>query len=134
MRVKGDQCVPHHYVPVRTFVEHLAGGRDGGAFSVHVDEGAGDEGVGHEGSLGGVGVDGGSEPREAGGGAGLKGEGKGEGIEGKGRGGLHATEESQGLVVAGVVDVRGQQLGAGEQAEVVGIVGRRSHFRYRKCR
>ncbi len=53
----------------------------------------------------------------------LEDEGEDMGVESKGEGGLHVVEKSKGLVMTSLVDVRGQALGEGKEALIVGCVG-----------
>lgn len=93
------------------FVEQVARGRNRYALAIHVNESAGDEGVGDEGELSDVGVNGGAEIGAVGCGAGLEGEREDESIDGGSGGGVHMVEEREGIVVAALVHVRGQELG-----------------------
>lgn len=66
--------------------------------------------------LGDLGVDGGAELGAAEGGAGLEDEGEDVGVERESKGGLYVVEESEGFVMAALVDVGSQLLGEREQA------------------
>lgn len=63
-----------------------------------------------------MGVDGGAELGAAEGGAGLEDEGEDVGVERESKGGLYVVEESEGFVMAALVDVGSQLLGEREQA------------------
>lgn len=70
-----------------------------------------------------MGVDSGAKLRAVDCRARLEDEGEDMGVKSKGEGGLHVVEKSKGLVVTSLVDVRGQALGEGKKALIVGCVG-----------
>lgn len=106
--VEGDDGVPDDDVSVWVgyLEEEVMGEWEGEAGAVEVEKGGGDEGVGEERGLGGVGMEGGGEEGKVEGGAGLEGEGEEMGVHGEEEGGVEVLEEGDGRVVPRVGHVR----------------------------